>query len=442
MSTNRTPRVAYILKRYPRLSETFILNEIAVMESFGSRLVLFSLLQPEPPPHHPIVKTIKAPLHHLPLALYPKIKMLARAHGACALRAPLRYAHALIRAVYSSLQFKSPLGVWKQFTRSGFVADECWREGITLIHAHFANAPAAVAWFASTMSGIPFSFTTHAKDLYLTSRRVMRRRVRDARFVVTCTRYNVDYLRSFVAPRHHGKACLIYHGIDINHLATEPVAALNQSGRVPVILSVGRLVPKKGHGDLLAACQILHGEGLRFRCVIVGEGPLRQTLEAEIAKRGIANVVVLQGAITHADLIALYRQSDIFALAPCITANGDRDGIPNVIAEAMAIGVPVVSTAVSGIPELVQNGVTGLLVPPESPPELATVLRRLLGDPKYGLGLARNARERVERGFDCRQTTKVLRKLMQDCGCATHEEVAADVFESADAATPSVEAAQ
>lgn len=441
MSANGPPRVAYILKRFPRLSETFILNEIAVMEGFGSQLVLFSLLQPEPPPHHPIVKTIKSPLYYLPASSYAKINVLARAHGSCAMRAPLCYLHALCRAAYSSLQSRNPIGVWKQFIRAGFVASECSHEGVTQIHAHFANAPASVAWFASAMSGIPFSFTTHAKDLYLTSARALRRRVRDARFVVTCTRYNVHYLRSLIPTKHHSKLRLVYHGIDVNCLANAPLAALGPSGHVPVILSVGRLVPKKGLGDLIAACQILHGEGIRFRCVIVGEGPLRQTLEAQIAKRGLANVVSLKGAMTHADLVTLYRESDIFALSPCVLANGDRDGIPNVIAEAMAIGVPVVSTAVSGIPELVQNGVTGLLVPSESPPELATALRRLLGDPEYGLRLARNARERIAQQFDCRQTTEALLKLMGGCGCAAHEQLPVDTLESVDAAMPAAEAA-
>lgn len=442
MTATGTPRIGYILKRYPRLSETFILNEIAVMESLGSQLVLFSLLQPEPPPHHPMVKKVQSPLYHLPAALCAKTKALTKAHGACVLRAPRRYAHALVRAAHSSLQSKNPLGVWKQFVRAGFIADKCQREGVTLLHAHFANAPAAVAWFASAMSGIPYSFTTHAKDLYLTSKRVMRRRIHGAQFVVTCTRYNVDYLRSIVPPSEHHKLRLVYHGIDVKRLATEPVCVLRQGGRAPVILSVGRLVPKKGLGDLIAACQILYDEGIRFRCVIVGEGPLRQTLEAEIGKRGLAEVATLKGAMTHADLIAFYREADIFALSPCIVANGDRDGIPNVIAEAMAIGVPVVSTAVSGIPELVQNGVTGLLVPSESPPELAAALRRLLGNPDYGMRLACNARERIEKRFDCRETTKALRELMHGCSCALHEEMRVDICDVTDAIIPAAEAAE
>ncbi len=443
MTALRLPHIAYVMKRYPRLSETFILNEIAVMEGLGAKLELFSLLLPEPPPHHPMVKQIKAPLHHLPASVLAKAKLLAQAHGACVLRAPLRYAHALFRAIYSSLQSRRPFAIWKQFLRAGFIADRCQREKITLIHAHFANAPAAAAWFASGMTGIPFSFTTHAKDLFLTSPRVIRRRARAAAFVATCTGYNVDYLRSILPKLDHGKIRLIYHGIDLGRFAVRADTEMPQSNhRPPLILSVGRLVPKKGFGDLIAACQMLHRDGIGFRCAIVGEGPLRAALDAEIARRGLSGLVTLRGAMTHADLIAFYRQADIFALPPRIVADGDRDGIPNVIAEAMAVGVPVVSTSVSGIPELVQNKVTGLLVPSESPVALAAALRHLIGNPRTGVKLACNARARLERDFDCRETTKALRDLMQDCACGGRHETAKVIDFSPQRTRPAVEAAE
>ena len=442
MSVPTGSRVAYVMKRYPRLTETFILNEIATMEGLGAKLALFSLLQPEPPPHHPMVKEIKAPLHHLPAARGAKVLALLKAHAACALGAPHRYAHALFRVLYSSLQSRRPLGVWKQFLRAGFVADRCRRDGATLIHAHFANAPAAVAWFASSMSGIPYSFTTHAKDLYLTAPHVMRRRVRGARFVTTCTRYNADYLKTIVPVTAHDKIHLVYHGIDLARFSAREAVVPPQDGRLPIVLSVGRLVPKKGLDDLIAACQMLRQEGIRFHCVIVGEGPLRDTLEADIARRGLTGFVTLKGAMTHAELIAFYREADIFALSPRIVANGDRDGIPNVIAEAMATGVPVVSTSVSGIPELVQNNVTGLLVPSESPTALASALRHLLGNPQAGLELARNARKRLEREFNCRETTKALRDLMAGCACCSDQNPATTIGPPAHMASAMAEAAE
>lgn len=415
MTKAAPPHVAYVMKRYPRLSETFILNEIAIMESLGVRLMLFSLLQPEPPPHHPMVKDIRAPLHHVPPRIRTKITALVGAHGACLARTPLRYLHALLRAAGASFQSRRPLGVWKQFVRAGFVADHCRRADVTLIHAHFANAPAAVASFASIMSGIPFSFTAHAKDLYLTPPPVISRRVCEAAFVATCTGYNVAHLKGITPPGAHGKLHLVYHGIDLARFTPRDRIRARPDG-APLILSVGRLVPKKGFGDLIAACDLLQKSGIRFRCVIVGEGPLRPALEADVARRGLADLITLKGAMTHADLLDFYQEADVFALAPCIVADGDRDGIPNVIVEAMASGVPVVSTAVSGIPELVLDNVTGLLAPSESPRNLAEALRRLLGDPQIGVRLAYNARRRLEKDFSARETTKALRDLMLNGG--------------------------
>ena len=413
-----SPRIAYVMKRYPRLTETFILNEIAVMERLGVKLELFSLLQPEPPPHHPMVNEVKATLHHLPPTLFAKLKRLVQTHASCIAHSPLGYARALGRAFGLSAISPAPLFVWKKFMWAGFVADGCRRRNVTLIHAHFANTPAAVAWFASAMSGIPYSFTTHAKDLYLTPPRVLRSRARDASFIATCTRYNADYLKGILPVGDHEKVHVVYHGIDACRFAMRAATAPQKAvGLPPLILSVGRLVPKKGFRDLIAACRTLDHNGIRFRCIIVGEGPLRGAMEADIARHGLSGIVTLKGAMTHADLVALYGEADIFVLSPCVVADGDRDGIPNVIVEAMASGVPVVSTSVSGIPELVQNDVTGLLVPSESQMALAAALRRLLGDPQYGTKLARNARARIERDFDCRETTKTLRDLMHNCTC-------------------------
>jgi glycosyltransferase involved in cell wall biosynthesis len=409
-------RVAYVMKRYPRLSETFILNEIAMMEEYGAKLELFSLLQPEPPPHHPMVKEIRSSLHVLPCKIVPKLLRLVQAHGHCIRREPVRYARALGRAARLSVISGRPFNTWKQFLRAGFVADCCLQQNVTSIHAHFANTPAAVAWFASAMSAIPFSLTTHAKDLYLTPPRLLRRIIRDAGFVATCTRYNADYLRSVLDDRDHAKIHVVYHGVDLGRFAVRVPGPPQLSLTPPTMLSVGRLVEKKGFGDLIAACHMLRQDGLRFRCIIVGEGPLRATLQESIARKDLADCVVLQGAMTHADLIALYAKADVFVLAPRIVANGDRDGIPNVIVEAMASGVPVVSTSVSGIPEVVRNGTTGVLVPSESPKALAAALHRLLRDSAYRARLARNARIRIEQDFHCRETTKSLRDMMHRCG--------------------------
>ncbi len=417
MSTIPAGPVAYIMKRYPRLTETFILNEIRAMERLGAQLHIVSLLPPEPPPHHPMVAEVKAPILAVPMAEVGQGAWvaLAQAHGRALVAAPWRYLGALACAAWWSIQSPSPRSVWKQFTRAGFVAAFCRRAGIRHIHAHFANAPAAVARFTSLMSGIPYSFTAHAKDLYLTPKRVIQRRARAASFVATCTGYNAHYLRDLLGPGQANKINLVYHGIDLTHFARRAEEPIQTT---PLILSVGRLVPKKGHDDLIEACAKLRDVGHQFRCMIVGAGPLRDTLTSLIAKHDLQTLVTLEGAMTHASLIDLYRQANIFALAPCIAEDGDRDGIPNVIAEAMAIGVPVVSTDVSGIPEVVRDGETGLLVPPRDPSALADAIGRLLDNPAYAVNLASAARILLETDFDLWSTTATLHGLMGCAGCS------------------------
>lgn len=408
--------VAYIMKRYPRLTETFIINEIRAMERLGADLRIFSLLQPEPPPHHPMVAEVAAPLHVLPNVWATKLKRIGYSHAMALKSAPLRYLDATARAFQWSAISKKPLAVWKHFFRAGFIAVECRRQGITHIHAHFANTPTAVAHFASLMSGIPFSFTAHAKDLYLTRKDVIARRIRAAQFVVTCTGYNARYLEEI-----HGKPTnkinLIYHGIDLD-MFNARTAAFSEPPSVPLILSVGRLVPKKGLDDLIAACALLKAAGVAFRCRIIGEGPLHKALQEQIKSAGLEGIVTLAGAMTHAKLIALYGTADLFALSPRIEDDGDRDGIPNVIAEAIAIGLPVVSTNVSGIPELVRNNETGLLVPPRDPPALAKAMEQLLRDRERALRLAAQGRSLLERDFDLWNTTRRLHKLIGCLDCA------------------------
>ncbi|MDA8095739.1 MAG: glycosyltransferase [Betaproteobacteria bacterium] len=425
MNLNPESPVAYIMKRYPRLSETFILNEIRAMERLGGSLQIFSLLPPEPPPHHPMVREVLAPVHALPPSRLAKAWALLRAHGATLASSPVRYLRALGYGTLWSAQSNNPLSVWRQFLRAGFVATTCRQQGVRHVHAHFANAPAAVAHFASTMTGLPFSFTAHAKDLYLTPERIIRRRVMAAEFVATCTAYNARYLRELAGEAGAEKVNLVYHGIDLGLFrAPERSQVRSAQVRPKLILSVGRLVDKKGHDDLIEACARLRARGHAFECRIVGEGPLREALQAQIARHNLQRWVTLPGAMTHSTLVALYQQADLFALAPRITEDGDRDGIPNVIVEAMAIGVPVVSTEVSGIPELVRHEQTGVLVAPRDPQALCDAMEQILLDPERAHSMAQAGRKVLEQDFDLWETTRKLHDLFgcESCGQAhTHD---------------------
>lgn len=407
--------IGYLLKRYPRLSETFILNEMRALERLGVQLHIFSLLRPE----ESLVQRASAELHaqvtYFPEAWWSKAGAVAQAHGSIAATVPSRYLHAVGLTLWWSVRSRRPLSVWKQFLRSAYVARHCRDSGVQHVHAHFANAPTTVARLVGVMCGISHSFSTHAKDLYLTRKEAMKRRIRRASFVLTCTRYNVDYLRSFLPREDWDKIHLVYHGID---LAAFPFAApaasqseSNGKDDAPVLLSVGRLVLKKGFNDLVSACHLLHSRGVAFKCVIVGDGPWREDLEAQIESLGLNGVVSMPGAMPHERLIPIYRQASVFGLAPQVTEDGDRDGIPNVLVEAMAAGVPVVSTTVSGIPELVEDGETGLLVPPGDFAALAAAIERVLRDPALRRKFAERARRKIEDEFECWETAKALRAL-------------------------------
>lgn len=417
--------IGYMLKRYPRLSETFILNEMRALERLGTQLHVFSLMRPEETLSHPAVLELQAPVTYLPATWTAKIPAVVKAHAIMAWTAPLRYLHAVWLALWWSIRSRNPFAVGKQFLRSGYMALACRQQQIQHLHAHFANAPATVARLVSVMCDIPYSFSTHAKDLYLTPQKVMRRRIDSASFVLTCTRHNLEYLQSFLPEQDWHKIHLVYHGIDLAAFpfpggngqtgtgadGTEQPIPIDSS--VPLILAVGRLVPKKGLNDLISACQLLKARGVKFRCAIVGEGPLRGELESQIRQLGLEGTITLLGAMAHDKLVAFYGQASVFALAPQVMEDGDRDGIPNVLAEAMAAGLPVVSTCVSGIPELVEDDHTGVLVKPKDPVALADAVERLLRDPKKRQSLALAARRKMEDSFECWETTKAVQKLLQ-----------------------------
>ena len=409
-------KICYVLKRFPRLSETFILNEIRALERLGTNLIIVSLLPPEEGIAHSTVAEVRGAIRYLPEKWLQMLSTAVGPHAGLAATSPLQYLKALGKATWLGVRHGHPLAALKNFVRAGLVANTCRRQHVRHIHAHFANTPTSVAHLASVLIRIPFSFTTHAKDLYLTSRNVTHERVAAAKFVLTCTQYNVDFLREFVALEHWPKLHLVYHGVDLSafaaYLEQNSHAGGHREEGVPIVLSVGRLVPKKGMDTLIAACALLRDRGIVFECVIVGNGPLKSIMQEQINGLGLAKSVKLMGAMTHDKLISLYRQATVFALTPQITADGDRDGIPNVLVEAMAVGLAVVSTSVSGIPELVQDGQTGLLVPPNNPAAAAAALEKLLRDGAIRQHLSVAARKQLTARFECWESTKSIHTLL------------------------------
>jgi glycosyltransferase involved in cell wall biosynthesis len=279
------------------------------------------------------------------------------------------------------------------------------------IHAHFARGATEVARLVSMMTGIPFSVTAHAGDIYTAKPDDLREKISAARFVVTCTRANQVYLRELVEEDQRDKIRLIYHGVDLQKFSFGTAA---RGVQPPLVLAAGRLVEKKGFSYLLESCSILKESGYNFQCLIVGEGPERGRLENLVKTLGLENVVELPGSSSQEELLALYRQASVFVLPCTVVENGDRDGIPNVILEAMAVGLPAITTPVSGIPEVIQDRYNGLLSPERDSQAFASAIATVLDDTALKEQLRSNALSTVVDRFDSKKNIKLLASLFRD----------------------------
>jgi glycosyltransferase involved in cell wall biosynthesis len=412
--------VAYLLKGYPRISETFIASEIHRLEQLGVPLALFVLKASDETEHHPVVDLIRAVPQYLPASgpitdrrLLPWLADNARPFLPAVVRVARRRPGGLLRAGGLALAQavrarRRPLA-WprrlyaKELLYAVELADRLLaRPDVTHLHAHFAHGCTTVAWLASTMTGLPFSFTGHAKDLYtdeLNPAGLLARKTAAARFVVTCTGANGEHLRSLgtATPVH-----VVHHGL------SSDFTDLTGDGRPPRtrpatlrVLGVGRLVPKKGFDTFVRACGVLRDAGVPFTAVIAGEdGPSEALVRSLVSDLGLEGSVSLVGPRTPAELLDHYRRATLMSLACRVGDDGDRDGIPNVLVEAMAAGTPVVSTTVSGIPELIEDEVTGLLVPPDDPVALAAAWRRVADDDALAARLSAAGPALVAERFD------------------------------------------
>ncbi len=395
-SNTANPRVAYLLKTFPRLSETFILNEILGLEQMGVEIKIFSLKTPDDGPVHPSVAAVKAEVDYVP-SLVPQFRPhnLARLLACQFLLLFLETRRYLAAAKFYFLKpGKSRL---KDYLQACYLAWVLRYERFEHLHVHFANVPATVAEVVHRLIGIPYTLTAHAKDIYLTPPAELARKVQTATCVLTCTEHNQKYLSTLAAgytPVH-----LAYHGIDVSRFSMQPRDHSAHHNERPLILSVGRFCEKKGFEYLIESCRILVNRGYSFECRIVGYGELQNKLLTKIAALKLGSYISLPGRMTQDQLAALYPKASMFVLPCLITDNGDRDGIPNVLIEAMASGTPVISTNVSGIAELIEQGENGLLVEQRDATVLADAMECLIVRPDTCSRLANRARETVSSRF-------------------------------------------
>ena len=391
-------RVAYLVKTFPRLSETFILNEILGVEELGLELEIFSLrkLPPANEPVHTDVAKVKAPVRYIPSLIRPLwppgLALLLFSHLALLFAAPQRY-FAAARFHFGS--GNSPR--LKDFLQAGYLGRALSRGKFTHLHAHFANVPTTVAEIVKHLTGIGYSFTAHAKDVYLTPPSELARKIKEAKCVLTCTAVNQRYLAGLADQGTPVR--LAYHGVDVSRFRALSSGDSPQNDGVPLILSVARLCEKKGLEFLIEACRILVDRGVAFQCRIVGHGPLEDKLQKMIATLALRDRVFLLGKMTQDQLAQLYPQSNLFVLPCMILENGDQDGIPNVLFEAMVCGVPIVSTEIPGICELIEHQKNGLLVEQRNARALADAIELLIGSPGLRNDLALKGRQTVLGGF-------------------------------------------
>ena len=410
-------RVGYVVKRFPRYSETFVVTEVLAHEAAGWEVEIFSLRPPNDTHFQDLLAGVRAPVRYVPEA--------TRADG---FWVALQEAGEVLPCAWSTLaDARGELA--EDVYQAVLLAMEVRRRGLDHLHAHFATVAVTVARLAARLAGVPYTFTAHAKDIFHQAVQPadLRRKMEDAAAVVTVSDFNLEYLR-----RTYGSSARsvqrLYNGLDLERFPfREP------RHRPPRVVAVGRLVEKKGFDVLLEAAARLAARGVGFNLELIGTGELERQLRQRVDELGLGACVRLLGPRPQAEIARAVAEAAAFA-APCVVGNdGDRDGLPTTLLEAMALGTPCVSTDVTGIPEVVRQGETGLLVPQKDPVALADALQRLLTDGSLRVELALQARRQIEREFDARVNSAWLRWIIveaHEAHGATTNRVAPDRLEA------------
>ena len=401
-------RVAVVLKGYPRLSETFIAEELRGLERAGLQLCLYSMRHPTDEHVHPVHREIAAPVTYLPEYLHDE---------------PVRVLRGLLKAARLP-GFWSALRVWLQdlphdmsrnrfrrFGQAAVLAADLPAD-IAHLHAHFLHTPASVTQYASLMTGVPWTCSAHAKDIWTSSDRDISSKLSSARWVVTCTKAGFDRLRSLA--RSPDDVHLSYHGLDLSRFASPGARQSDRDGTqqdAPVRLTtVCRAVEKKGLDILLEALARLP-EDCNWQWTHIGGGALIDRLQAQAKRLGINQRITWLGAQPQTRVLQEYRQADLFVLPCRIAGDGDRDGLPNVIVEAQSQRLCCLSSDVSGVPELIEDGKNGLLVPPDDVGALTGALLDIIADPTRRNEMGRRGEERVRREFSSSTSIDYLKRL-------------------------------
>jgi glycosyltransferase involved in cell wall biosynthesis len=388
---------------FPRLSETFVLQELLDLERRGLRLLIVALSDPAETVRQDEVSRLRATVEYLPLAALTPWRRTARAHATLLESRRGGYLAARL-ALRRAPEYEPGLVV-----RAALLASRLVRLGSPPLYIQFAHKPATIGRFAARLAGVPYAMSCHAKDIWLTPQPELEAKVRGAEVALTCTA--VGRARLEQAAAGATPVVLAHHGVevDLDTARHAPVGA-------PRILTVGRLVAKKGHDTLIRAVAILRDRGIEFTLRVAGEGVEWGRLQRMVHELDLAGRVVFLGPLSPREVHAEYLSASLFALACRQLPNGDRDGLPNVLLEAMARELPTVSTRLEGMSEAVEHGRSGLLTAPDDPSEFAAALERVLSHPELARRLGAEARAVVVERFDRRRLLPAVAAALAEAG--------------------------
>ncbi len=404
-------RIGYVVKRYPRYSETFVVNEILAHEKAGLNIDIFALRPPCDTHFQNCISQVRASVTYIRKPIQGRVSESLNSLSPTAASyfwAELQELSKLIPDFWSKLSIAQG-EVASTVYQAAWLAREVKLRGITHLHAHFGSVSTSVTRLASHFADVSYTFTAHAKDIFHESVDIddMTRKFRDASTVVTVSDYNQQYLQQTYG-KVADKVQRIYNGLDLSQLYYQ-----SPKHRPYKIISVGRLVEKKGTSVLIDACSLLKQWGVDFQCQVVGTGNLENNLKQQIETLKLHDCATIIGPRPQNEVFKLIQESAVFAAPYIIGKDGNRDGLPTVLLEAMALGTPCIGADVTGIPEMLKHEETGLIIPQNNPEALAMALRTLLTSENMRVQLAENARKLMETEFNIEQNTASLRQLFQ-----------------------------
>ena len=408
---NRT--ITYVMSRFPKLTETFVLYEMLELRRRGFRIVVFPLRLEQPDKTHPEAAQLSDEIFDVPL--FSLRTLLLNLNWL--FRHPVRYLGTALCAAAGTVGCpKFFAGALLYYPKAVVFADTARRLGVDHVHAHFASHPAMVAWVMHRLCGMPYSFTAHGTDLHV-HQHMLKEKARDAAFAITISDYNIRFIQDCCGRQTAEQFEVIRCGIDLSRFHP-----LENEYKGPLeILCIAALRPVKGHRILIDACAKLKERGVDFRCRLVGGGDLEAELRKQIVFQGLEKQVLLEGEKSQPEVQAFLKAADVITLASVQTPRGSREGIPVALMEGMACGLPAVASRISGIPELVGEGVSGLLFEPGNAEEAASAFEKLATDSDLWKQMGLAARRQVEARYDLAQNAQVLAKRIQQATHGTKE---------------------